>query len=306
MLDANYERGLKVKKHVFVALGLATILMSGCVTQSIQQGKDLSTSAIAYTEAVDKLLDATTDRVIDFDTEELKKTRRGSDLRGMITQKNLAVLDVLTEIGKFRAQTKLLKTYFLNLQALADSPVKDDVGGAVQSLSNSISKLNKALGGKDGKKNLTEAQKKQIGALGGLVANTIHAAKIKRALARDAEVIGMYLALQEDQIEKITGILRDRFLAENDLFLNEKVIAPYVDKGQALGTEWANDRKQWFKTQFVSQQLATAKEAAKQLRGVWADILQGKTDINSLSVLISDVNEFVTTVQALEAAGNTN
>jgi hypothetical protein len=295
-----------MKKHVFVALGLATILMSGCLTQSIQQGKDLSTSGIAYTEAVDKLLDATTDRVIDFDTKELIKSRRGSDPMGMITQKNEELSNLLTQIGKFRSQTKLLKTYFLNLQALADSPVKDDAGGAVHSLSDSISKLNEALGGKDGKENLTEDEKKQIGALGGLVANTIHAAKIKRALARDAEVIWIYLGLQEDQIENITGILRDRFLAENDLFLNEKVIAPYVDKSQSLGTEWANDRKQWIKIQFVSQQLVTAKEAAKQLRGIWVDILQGKTDIKSLSVLISDVNEFVTTVQALEAAGNTN
>lgn len=297
-----------MKKHVFVALGLATILMSGCVTQSIQQGKDLSTSGIAYTKAVDKLLDATTDRVIDFDTEELKKTRRGSDLKGMITQKNIAVVDLLKEIGKFRAQTKLLKTYFLNLQALADSPVEDDAGGAVQTLSDSISKLNEALGGEDGNENLklTEDQKKQIGAMGGLVASTIHAVKIKRALARDAEVIGVYLALQENQIGNITGILQDRFRAENDLFLNEKVIAPYVDKSRTLGADWANNRKQWIKAQFISQQLVTAKEAAKQLRGVWADILQGRTDNNSLSVLISDVNEFVTIVQALEATGNTN
>ena len=55
-----------------------------------------------------------------------------------------------------------------------------------------------------------------------------------------------------------------------------------------------------------SLQLATANEAAKQLRSVWVDILQGKTDINSLSILISDVNEFVTAVQALEAADKTN
>ena len=295
-----------MKKNMIIAFGLSILLISGCATPSIQQGKDLSASGIAYTEAVDSLLDTATDRVIDFDTAELKRTRRGSDLRGMITQKNVAVADVLTEIGKFRAQTKLLKTYFLNLQALADSPVKDDAGGAVKSLSDSISKLNKALGGKDGKEIVTEDQKTQISALGGLVANTIHAAKIKRALTRDAETIGIYLALQENQLENITGILQDRFLARNDLFLNEKVIAPYVNKNRSLGARWAKNRKQWFKTQFVSQQLVTAKEAAKQLRGVWADILQGKTDINSLSVLISDVNEFVATVQALEAADDTN
>jgi hypothetical protein len=292
-----------MKKQVFIALGLSTILMSGCVTQSIQQGKDLSISGIAYAEAVDKLLDVTMDRIIDFDSEELKKTRRGSDLKGMITQKNQAVVNELVEIEKFRAHTKLLKTYFLNLQALANSPVKDDMGGTVQLLSDSISKLNKA---KDGKENLTDDQKKQIGALGGLVASTVHAGTIKRALARDAEVIGIYLALQENQLQNLAGILRDRFLAENDLFLNEKVIAPYIDKSQVLGAGWAKDRKKWFKTQFISQRLLTAQEAAKQLRGVWADILQGKTDTNSLSVLISDVNEFVITVQALEAAGNTN
>ena len=91
-----------MKKQVFIALGLSTILMSGCVTQSIQQGKDLSISGIAYAEAVDKLLDVTMDRIIDFDSEELKKTRRGSDLKGMITQKNQAVVNELVEIEKFR------------------------------------------------------------------------------------------------------------------------------------------------------------------------------------------------------------
>ena len=297
---------MKIKKKMILIIGISVALLSGCATQSIQQGKDLSISGIAYTEAVDKLLDVTADRVIDFDTQELKKTRRGSDPRGMITQKNEAVGAVLTEISRFRAQTKLLKTYFLNLQSLADSPVKNDTGEAVKSLSDSISKLNKALGGKDGKENLTDDQKTQIGALGGIVANTIHAAKVKRALVRDAEIIGIYLALQENQLINIAGILKDRFFAENDLFLNEKVIAPYVDQTQPLGANWASDRKLWFKTQFISQQLETASVAAKQLRGVWADILQGKSDINSLSILISDVNKFVTTVQALEAAGETN
>ena len=293
-------------KNMIIAIGLGFLLISGCATQSIQQGKDLSTSGIAYTNAVDKLLDVTTDRIIDFDTEELKRSRRGSDPRGMITEKNMAVTDVIKELEEFRKQTRLLKTYFLNLQALADSPVKDDAGGAVESLSDSISKLNKTLGGIDGKENLNADQKTQIGKLGGLVANATHADKVKRALERDAEIIGIYLALQENQLENITDILKDRFKAENDLFLNEMVIAPYVDRNQKLGSAWENNRKQWLKTQFLSDELDTAKTAAKQLRGIWADILQGKSDINSLSVLISNVNEFVTTVQALEAAGEAN
>jgi hypothetical protein len=173
-------------------------------------------------------------------------------------------------------------------------------------LSDSISKLNKTLGGEDGKENLTDEQKKFLGALAGIAAKTIHAAKIKRALTRDAEVIAVYLSLQENQLKNIAGILKDRSDAENDLFLQEKVIAPYVNTEQSLGATWASDRKKWFETHFVSRQLETAQEAAKQLRGVWMDILQGKTDINSLSVLISDVNEFVTTVKALKEADDSN
>ncbi len=291
-------------RHILVAVGLSALLINGCATQHIQQGKDLSSSGIAYTEAINKLLDVAVDRIIDFDTEELKKSRIGSNLRDQITQKNQAVVDIISEIEEFRGHTKLLKAYFLNLQALADSSVKEDAGSAVKTLSYSVSKLNKELGGKDGKETLTDDQKEQIGALGGLVANSILAAKIKRALSRDAEIIGIYLSHQENQLTNIAGILRDRFDTENDLFLEEMVVAPYVDKDMKLGTNWATDRKKWFKTQFISQQLTTAQEAVKQLRGVWGDILQGKSDLNSLSALISDVNEFVTVAQALKEANS--
>lgn len=294
-------------RHSTLGISIAAIaialLGSGCATtQTIQQGRDLSTSAIAYSDATAALLELTTDRVIEFDTDELIKTRRGENPRQMITDKNQAVSDVIGEIRKFQAQTKLLKAYFQNLQALADSPVKDDVGGSVQSLSDSISKLNKVLDGPDGKEKLTDDQKKQIGALAGLVAQSIQAEKIKNALTRDAEVIGKYLALQELQITQISEILRDRFSAENDLFGNRDVIAPYVDQNRPLPDKWAENRAKWLKTQFVNQQLSTAREAAKQLRGVWTDVLQGKNDINSLRSLISDVNDFVVTVQALETA----
>lgn len=290
-------------KKLILSVSVIAALLVGCsTTQSIQQGKDLSTSGVAYTDAVENLLVIATDQVIDFDSAELIKTRRGTNPRAMVSEKNDGLVGVITELNRFRAQTKILKTYFINLQALADSPVKDDAGVAVKSLSDSISKLNKALDGESGEESLSEDQKTQIGALGGLVANSIHATKVKNALKRDAEVIGMYLALQENQLGNITDILKDRFQAENDLFLNKKVIAPYTDKSKPLPSSWSENRKQWVKSQFLNQQLKTAKVAAKQLGGVWADILQGKSDINSLSVLISDVNEFVTTIQALKDA----
>ena len=291
-----------MNRRLIIPIFLTSLILFGCATQTIQQGKDLSSSGIAYSEAVDKLIDVTTDQVIAFDSAELKKARRGSNLEEKIRENNKQLTIIINELNIFRTQTKQLKTYFLNLQALADSPVKEDTGVAVKSLSDGISKLNQVLEGDNGKESLSEDQKTQIGALGGLVAHTIHAGKIKRALERDAEVIGTYLALQENQLTNIADMLKDRFSAENDLFLEEKVIAPYIDKDNPIPSVWQENRKQWIKAQFVNQQLETAEKAAKQLRGVWGDIVQGKSDINSLSVLISDINEFVVTLQALDTA----
>src|SRR3569832_1509071 len=112
---------------------------------------------------------------------------------GALAQRDQAMAALLAEIAQFRAQTLLLKAYFVNLQALADSSVKDDAGPAVQSLSDTISKLNVSLGRKQ---LLTPEQSQQVGALAGLAAQAVQAEKIRRALRRDAPVIGTYLALR--------------------------------------------------------------------------------------------------------------
>lgn len=275
------------------------LLATGCLTQSVRPARDLSGSGIAYAEAVDKLLDLTADRVIAFDNQELVRTRAGTDPREMLAARNAALLGVLDELERFRSQTRLLKVYFLNLQALAESPVRDDAGSAVRAASDSISKLNQALRGREA---LSDDQKKYLGDLGGLVAQTALAAQLRAAFTRDAEVIGTCLVLQEAQLAQIAAMLQDRFTAENDLFLNEKVIAPYVNRDKPLARQWAADRTQWLKSRFTSRPLTTAQAAARQLRGVWADLLQGKTDIQSVSALLADVHAFTRTVQALDAA----
>ncbi len=288
-----------MSRKLIIAILLSNTLLLGCATQ---QGKDLSTSGIAYTDAVCKLIDVTTEVIIDFDSAGLRKIRSGTGLRERLTDRNEELIDIINELNRFRTQTKLLRTYFINLQALADSKVKENAGEAVKSASDSISKLNQTAGGENGKESLSQDQKKQIGALGGMVAGAIHAEIIRQALKRDAEVIGTYLALQENQLANITGILKDRFSATNDLFLEEEVIDPYVDTNSRLPANWDKKRKQWILNRFANQQLDTANEAAKQLRTVWENILKGKSDIDSLHILVSDINDFVATVKSLTAA----
>jgi hypothetical protein len=289
------------------AIALLSILAfaGGCAsTASIEQGKNLSASGIAYSDAVYALIDVSIDKVIDFDSVELRKGRFGEAavLKQRIEEQNKAVADVVAELASFKAQTAILKAYFVNLQALADSTVKDDAGAAVQALSESIGSLNGAIGNKAAVAR-AEALKQPLGTLAGLVAQSVQAEKIKRALTRDADVINRFLRLQEIQLENISDILKDRFVATNDLFASEEVNGPYADTKRVLGDEWIANRKLYIKSTFVNQQLDAARQAASQLQGIWADIAQGKADIGSLRIVIADIDGFVGAVQAIEAAG---
>jgi len=281
---------------------IALILNTACApTQTIEQARDLSSSGIAYTTAVEALVDSTVVRIIDFDSASVIKSRRGQtedQLKKILAAHNEALSALVAELEMFKGQNKLLQSYFVNLQALADSPIKEDVGGAVSTLSSSINGLNQSL---QSDYELSPQQQAEIGKLAGLVAQSAQAAKLKKTLQRDAEIIAIQLALHEQQLEIITEILQDRFDAENELFFREQVEKPYAstDPSAELGPGWQAARATYLRTQFTNQKLATAQIAAKQLRGIWTDILQGRNDTGSLRILISDIDEFVTSIENL-------
>lgn len=286
------------------AAPLLLFLAAACAapTQTIQESRDLSTSGLAYTETVDALVSATIDQEYEINTTMLIKARRGQPrerLQEMLEQNNEAVLGFVEALEEFRGQNRLLSAYFLNLQALADSPVSEEVGGAVAALSGSIAGFNQSQGGSEG---LSPEQQADIGRLAGLVAGSVQAGKLKSAFARDAEVIATQLALHEQQLGNIAEILSDRFGAENDLFYNEKVRDPFVDSEgfERLPGDWRDDRKHYLKSSFYHEQLLAAQMAARQLRGVWTDIVNGGNDIGSLRMLMADIDAFVEVAGSLK------
>jgi len=200
-----------------------------------------------------------------------------------------------------RRYTQQLKIYFLNLQSLANSPIQEETGSAVRELSESIETSNRKIREKSTVK-LSEDEKEGIAALSQSVAKGIHAAKINAALRRDAKIISEQLLLQEKLLDILTEMLVDRFNIENDEFRNLKVIGPYTKKQLQLGEQWKKDRKSWLKSQFTFESLSKAKEASRQLRSVWEQILQGRSDPASITLLLQDINEFVLIVNKINEA----
>ncbi len=292
-------------RQFFVLSGLI-LLLSGCISssQKIQQGRDLSTSGIQYTEAVNGLLDVTMDRVIDFDSSEairIRKRAAEDTLKQKIQERDSVLLALLNELNSFRRYTQQLKVYFLNLQALVNSPVQAESGAVVRELSESVRNANNEIRSKNSIR-LSEEETDGIAALSQSVAKGVHAAKIDAALRRDAKVIGEQLLLHEKLLASLTDMLRDRFEMENDEFRNAKVTKPYINKKVEIGDQWKKDRKKWLNSQFTSESLDKAKEAARQLRAVWEQILQGQSDPGSIALLIQDINEFVLIINEINEA----
>jgi hypothetical protein len=295
------------RKAVKVATVLACLALVGCVgpTQTLQQGKDLCACGVQYTEALDKLLDVTIETVIDYDSDELIRQRKyadPNDLRGFLDERDEAMIEQVRTLETFRGQGRRLRAYFVGLQELVDANVRDSAAAAVGDLSNSIATANESLR-KSQKLDFDEEEQAAISQFGGLAARGVHARAVKNVLCRDAAVIAEQLALHEKLLEKLHGILEDRYAGQRDVVHNQKIRRPYVAADESLGEEWKADRKEWIRSSFCLEELTQATEAVHQMRFVWAGILEGRRSVESVRLALNDIQEFTQAVQALHEAG---
>lgn len=297
----------KTTNHI---IGVISIFIVGCSSNTLTKSQDMSASGIAYADSVNELLDETVKQVIDFDSKELLKTRSGSDREKMLKEKNSALTKLIKEINHFRYQTSLMKNYFINLQALAESTVADDIGVSVGEISGTIQYLNHRPKNADDvkriNKQLTEEDEGYIATLTGMMVRSHFAANIEAALKRDAPVIGTQLLFQEKQLDHILSILQDRLALGSKIHLVEKVRSPYIDTETPIEDEemWITHRREWFEMRQAASVFSDVKEAHKALRVAWEDILRGKQDVGSVSIMLEDVNEFVSTLHALDESRN--
>ena len=297
-----------VIERVLVASACAICLGTlGCAgpTQTIRQGQDFCRAGIQYTEALDKLLDVTITTVIDFDSDELLRQRKRADpndLAGFLTQRDEALTEQVKTLETFRNHGRQLRAYFVNLQALANAKLQDSAEAAVSSLSGSIAAANENLRESDDQ-DFNEEEQAYLGQLGGLVAKHIQAGALRRALHRDAAIIGEQLVLHERLIKKLGDILMDRSLDEIDTLWRQKVRKPYLDTNQMVGEPWKQDRAQWIRSSFYQEELRKATEAIHHMRFIWMGILQGEQDVESLQLALGDIGDFAETVHALHEVG---
>ncbi|GEM_PF-3819363 len=298
---------LVIKPVVIVSVCAICLGTLGCAgpTQTIRQGQDFCRAGIQYTEALDKLLDVTITTAIDYDSDELLRQRKRTDpneLQPFLQERDKALAELVTTLETFRHHGRRLRAYFVSLQTLANAKLQESAEAAVGSLSGNIAAANENLR-ESNRLKLSEEEQVYLGQLGRLVAKHIQAGALRRALRRDAAIIGEQLVLHERLIKKLRDVLMDRSLDEVDTLWRQKVKKPYVDTTQTIGEPWKQDRALWIRSSFYQEELTKATEAIHHMRFVWMGILQQEQNVESLQLALGDIGDFTETVHALHEAG---
>jgi hypothetical protein len=287
---------------------VALAALSGCAsTATIREATSFSDAGIQYTNSVSELVDYVRDATVDADSEvllaqlDLVSGTPGSKdrLTGYLTNHDDALVKVVEGLSHLKAQLRLLRNYFVNLQSLAKFDAAGGTEEALAGLSGQINGLNSALK-KDGSLLLSADQQTAIAKLGGLAARSALAARIRAALERDAPVIGEQLMLQRQALDELGVMLTASFEQQMRAVYRSNVQWPYADAKISDANRWKQARRRRLTDAFLSEQLAAAASAAENMQAIWKAQLSGNQDPRALQGMLADIGSFLGAIEALK------
>jgi len=292
-------------RYTASAGALAGILMLGACapTATLKRGHDLAVAGTAYSESIVALVDATVDPTIDLDSDQLVRVRpilSSAERRVRLEGANDQLKKEIAQFGQLKRNNQLIKAYFQQLQALADSDAPKNAGAALKDLSAAITSANKTLRGSTHEV-FTPAQQDYLGTLGELVVKNVQAVELRTALERDKGIIGEQLVWQQRVVESLTKTLKRIYEIKDDSMKNNEVFAPYV-RNEGLPGSWKEDRKVWLKASFHIEALGQTTDAAQQLQALWLQFLRGDQDLASLDSLLDDIQAITSAVAGFDQA----
>jgi hypothetical protein len=261
---------------------------------------------------MEQLLEATTTLVIEDDSNTLlyqqrltshrdKKVERDA-LEGFLNRHDEELKRQIALFAMLRDQNRLLRHYFQNLKTLATKDASASAAQAVEGLSSAINSANGVIKNSTPNVVITDDEREAITSLAGLAAKGVQARMLKEALKRDSAIVDEQLLLHEKLMAILADILKHS--AEKRYVTDRKtrIVRPYKNKAIDDVEAWKQARKELMLSAFHSEALDRAVLAARQMRLVWRNIVENKTSLASVNLLITDLNELVATTELIQKA----
>ena len=290
------------------AILVVLLALQGCASVQLERGKDVSAAGIAYTEALDAVIDLAIDGAIDRSSEshiikQMKAAATPEERAERTTTLKTSDDELVTSAQlytRLRRSVGALRSYFVGLGALAGAKPAEATEAAVKNLAERINGLNATL---ERSHPISKEKSGAIAALAKQVVRQAHGAAVGHALERDAETIGRALALQELTLETARRDIGAAIRMRNDRLHRERVLAPFLAGG--IGSDWAADRRTALRVRALGstpEALDDAQAAARQMQVVWARVLSGELSADELLATLRDMQELLDAAVALKQA----
>lgn len=292
----------------------------GCTAQ-IQLASNLAQTGVQYADAMDTLLGSTSDLVVLDDSKMLlyqydlvsypdDKKKEEEVLNQFLTTRDANIKPLLAILSDLQTRMRTLKAYFTNMAALADTDASQRLSTAVENLSTAIdganTEIRETLGETGQEEIISAAEQTALGQLAGLVGQGIQAEMLREALKRDAPIIGEQLYLTQKLLDRISGMVEQRYTDANIVKNKNEVVKPYKYKTITDRDAWMENRKTVLTDPSLDEPLQKAQAAAGNMLVIWEGILKGsECDMNSIQLVLADIQDFIGIASELKASEET-
>jgi len=281
------------------AVFLSCLTLASCAAVRTNQFRQFSQAGGAYSNAVTVLIDESGSTAIDADSMVLVKTRPSipEGARGnTIDQQNKLLRERLAILGDIKRHSRLLRSYFEALGALAESDKPSEIGTAAEGVVQSLGKLHPSI------ENAKVGNLPVAGFVGGVTKITVahfRAAALEDELKKRDQTIERELELQQAVLRALAQQMRTDLQA---MILQQEfneVDIPFV-KDAPLPGSWSTDRKEILQTQISLASVDAAADAATKLKVAFVALAEGRFQLVDVPTLVGEINEIVALIESVQ------
>lgn len=279
-------------------VSLVVLTLSSCATARTNHFRQFSQAGVAYSNAMNALLEEAGGAAIDTDSMVLGKTRRSlsrDDRRETIIEHNRLLRERLALLGDLKRHARLLRSYFEALGALADSDAPSGIGTATEGVVNALGELHpKIESARVGELPISSL----VGSVTKIAVAHFKVAALEDELKSRGPTIERELDLQQAALTAIAEELRTDLQSQIQQYESSEVVAPYVRDGPLPGV-WAQRRREALSAQLSLASVDSAADAARQLKVAFVALSEGRFQLVDVPALVDDISEIITLIERI-------
>ncbi len=272
--------------------------LSGCGTPPPAQFESVAQSGVKFAESVPPLLDTALNEAISANSATLIMEHGAASedaRRTALLEANAAYRERRKIFADVGTHARLLKAYFVAMEALADTSGDSAIGSTAESLVNEMGDLsptirNFEIGGR--------SVASITGSVVPIVVADLRSAALERELRENGDAVVSAIELQRAFLQAVASDLEAQLEAEQQDQEFQSVIEPYLADGP-LPSNWAQLRATALQQSPSVATLTAGASTAESLKISFIAMAEGNASGDLFAQLQNDANDLAALVQAI-------